>query len=122
HFFSPAHVMRLLEIVRGRATSSETLATALAFAKRMSKVGVVVGNCPGFVGNRLMFPYMYEAQFLLEEGATPEQVDRALQRFGMEMGIFEVEDMGGMEVAWRVRRGWHACFGAGQGRAVCDHE
>ena len=104
HFFSPANVMRLLEIVRGQATSSRTLATALALAKRMSKVGVVVGNCPGFVGNRLMFPYMYEAQFLLEEGATPEQVDRALRGFGMAMGIFEVEDMAGLDVAWRVRR------------------
>jgi len=104
HFFSPAHVMRLLEIVRGQATSSKALATALASAKRLSKVGVVVGNCAGFVGNRLMFPYMYEAQFLLEEGATPEQVDGALQRFGMAMGIFEVEDMAGLDVAWRVRR------------------
>jgi 3-hydroxyacyl-CoA dehydrogenase len=104
HFFSPAHVMRLLEIVRGRATSSEALATALALANRLSKVGVVVGNCPGFVGNRLMFPYMYEAQFLLEEGATPEQVDRALKDFGMAMGIFEVEDLAGLDVGWRVRR------------------
>ena len=104
HFFSPAQVMRLLEIVRGQATSSHVIATALAFAKRLSKVGVVVGNCPGFVGNRLMFPYMYEAQFLLEEGATPEQVDQALRSFGMAMGIFEVEDMAGLDVAWRVRR------------------
>jgi len=103
HFFSPAHVMRLLEVVRGQATSSGALATALALAKRLSKVGVVVGNCAGFVGNRLMFPYMYEAQFLLEEGTTPEQVDHALQSFGMAMGIFEVEDMAGLDVAWRVR-------------------
>ena len=104
HFFSPAHVMRLLEIVRGRCTSSATLSTAMAFAKRLSKVGVVVGNSPGFVGNRLMFPYMYEAQFVVEEGATPEQVDRALRSFGMAMGIFEVDDMAGLDVAWRVRR------------------
>ena len=104
HFFSPANVMRLLEIVRGQCTSQETLATALAFAKRLSKVGVVVGNCPGFVGNRLMFPYMYEAQFMVEEGATPEQVDQALRGFGMAMGIFEVDDMAGLDVAWRVRR------------------
>jgi 3-hydroxyacyl-CoA dehydrogenase len=107
HFFSPAHVMRLLEIVRGQATSSQTVATAFALAKRLSKIGVVVGNCPGFVGNRLMFPYMYEAQFLVEEGATPEQVDRALRSFGMAMGIFEVEDMAGLDVAWRVRRELH---------------
>jgi 3-hydroxyacyl-CoA dehydrogenase len=104
HFFSPANVMRLLEIVRGRASAKEAVATSLAFAKRLSKVGVVVGNCPGFVGNRMMFPYMYEAQFLVEEGAAPEQVDRALTRFGMAMGIFEVDDMAGLDVAWRVRQ------------------
>jgi 3-hydroxyacyl-CoA dehydrogenase len=114
HFFSPAHVMLLLEIVRGQATSTQVLATALAFAKRLSKVGVVVGNCPGFVGNRLMFPYMYAAQFLLEEGATPEQVDHALQSFGMAMGIFAVEDMAGLDVAWRVRRELHQFSTPGQ--------
>ena len=125
HFFSPAHVMRLLEIVRGQAASPKTLATALSFAKRLSKVGVVVGNCAGFVGNRLMFPYMYEAQFLLEEGATPEQVDRALQSFGMAMGIFEVEDMAGLDVAWRVRRELRQFSGPGQRKplvadALCE--
>jgi 3-hydroxyacyl-CoA dehydrogenase len=104
HFFSPANVMRLLEIVRGRATKKEVLATALALAKRLSKVGVVVGNCPGFVGNRMMFPYMYEAQFLVEEGATPPQVDQALTKFGMAMGIFEVDDMAGIDIAWRIRQ------------------
>jgi 3-hydroxyacyl-CoA dehydrogenase len=104
HFFSPANVMRLVEIVRGKSTSPETLATALAVAKRLSKVGVVVGNCPGFVGNRMMFPYMYEAQFLVEEGATPQQVDEALTGFGMAMGIFAVDDMAGLDVAWRVRQ------------------
>ena len=103
HFFSPANVMRLVEIVRGRATGPRTVATAQALAKRLGKVGVVVGNCPGFVGNRMMFPYMYEAQFLVEDGATPEQVDRALTDFGMAMGIFAVDDMAGLDVAWRVR-------------------
>jgi len=107
HFFSPANVMRLVEIVRGRSTSPETLATALAVAKRLGKVGVVVGNCPGFVGNRMMFPYMYEAQFLVEEGATPQQVDEALTGFGMAMGIFAVDDMAGLDVAWRVRQELH---------------
>ncbi len=96
--------MRLVEIVRGKATSPETLATAMAVAKRLGKVGVVVGNCEGFVGNRMMFPYMYEAQFLVEDGATPEQVDRALTDFGMAMGIFAVDDMAGLDVAWRVRQ------------------
>jgi 3-hydroxyacyl-CoA dehydrogenase len=104
HFFSPAHVMRLIEVVRGRATSPQTMATALAFARRLGKIPVVVGNCRGFVGNRLLFPYMNEAQFLVEEGATPEQVDRALTDFGMAMGIFAVDDMAGIDVAWRARR------------------
>ena len=104
HFFSPANVMRLVEIVRGKATSPETLATAMAVAKRLGKVGVVVGNCEGFVGNRMMFPYMYECQFLVEDGATPEQVDRALTDFGMAMGMFAVDDMAGLDVAWRVRQ------------------
>ncbi len=104
HFFSPANVMRLVEIVRGTATANEVLATALAFAKKLNKVGVVAGNCPGFIGNRMMFPYMYEAQFVVEEGATPEQVDKALTEFGMAMGIFAVDDMAGIDVAWRVRK------------------
>jgi 3-hydroxyacyl-CoA dehydrogenase len=104
HFFSPANVMRLLEIVRGRATSKQVVATALAVAKKLGKVGVVVGNCRGFVGNRMMLPYMREAQFLAEEGATPEQVDQALTDFGMAMGIFAVDDMGGIDLAWRVRQ------------------
>ena len=104
HFFSPANVMRLLEIVRGEGTSATTIAAALGVAKRIGKVGVVVGNCEGFVGNRMMFPYMYEAQFLAEEGARPEQVDLALTRFGMAMGIFEVDDMAGLDVAWRIRK------------------
>lgn len=118
HFFSPANVMRLLEIVRGASTSPHVLATALVFAKRLAKVGVVVGNCPGFVGNRLMFPYMYEAQFMVEEGATPEQVDRALRGFGMAMGIFEVDDMAGIDVAWRVRKEHRQFSGAGERKPI----
>jgi 3-hydroxyacyl-CoA dehydrogenase len=109
HFFSPANVMRLVEIVRGVENRKGTrgksvIATALALAKRLGKVGVVVGNCRGFVGNRMMLPYMREAQFLAEEGATPEQVDAALYDFGMAMGIFAVDDMGGIDVGWRVRQ------------------
>ena len=104
HFFSPANIMRLLEVVRGGQTANDVLATALALAKRLGKVPVVVANCRGFVGNRMMFPYMYEAQFLVEEGATPEQVDRALTDFGMAMGIFAVDDMAGIDVAWRIRQ------------------
>jgi len=104
HFFSPAHVMRLLEIVRGAKTSNEVIATALALAKQVRKVGVVVGNCRGFVGNRMMLPYMREAHFLVEEGSTPAKVDQALVDFGMAMGIFAVEDMGGLDLSWRVRQ------------------
>jgi 3-hydroxyacyl-CoA dehydrogenase len=104
HFFSPAHIMRLLEVVRGRKTNGQVLAASLGFGKKLGKVPVVVGNCRGFVGNRMMFPYMYEAQFLVEEGASPEQVDRVLTDFGMAMGIFAVDDMAGVDVAWRVRQ------------------
>jgi 3-hydroxyacyl-CoA dehydrogenase len=104
HFFSPAHVMRLVEIVRGKHPSDEVVATSLAIAKKLGKVGVVVGNCRGFVGNRMMLPYMREAQFLVEEGSTPEQVDKALTDFGMAMGIFAVDDMGGIDLAYRVKQ------------------
>jgi 3-hydroxyacyl-CoA dehydrogenase len=104
HFFSPANVMRLLEIVRGSATAIDVIATAQALAKSLAKVGVVVGNGPGFVGNRLLFPYMYECQFLIEDGATPRQVDAALVGFGMAMGLFAVDDMAGIDVAIRVRQ------------------
>ena len=120
HFFSPAHVMRLLEVVRGGSTDPAVLATALAFAKRLGKVPVVVANCRGFVGNRMMFPYMYEAQFVVEEGATPEQVDRALTNFGMAMGIFAVDDMAGIDVAWRVRKELGHFTGPGRKPLVAD--
>jgi len=96
--------MRLVEIVRGAKTGKEIVATAQALAKKLGKVGVVVGNCWGFVGNRMMIPYMREAQFLVEEGTTPAAVDKALYDFGMAMGIFAVDDMGGIDVMWRVRQ------------------
>jgi 3-hydroxyacyl-CoA dehydrogenase len=114
HFFSPANVMRLVEIVRGRATSIGTIASALALAKKLKKVGVVVGNCHGFVGNRMFLPYMREAQFLVEEGATPQQVDAALFDWGMAMGIFAVDDMAGIDVGWRVRQEYKAHEQPGQ--------
>jgi 3-hydroxyacyl-CoA dehydrogenase len=104
HFFSPANVMRLLEIVRGKATAPEVITAALALAKQLKKVGVVAGNCPGFIGNRMFFPYMYETQFIAEDGATPQQVDRVLTEFGMAMGMFAVDDLAGIDVAWRVRQ------------------
>jgi 3-hydroxyacyl-CoA dehydrogenase len=102
HFFSPANVMRLVEVVRGKLVSKPTIATAMALTKKLKKVGVLVGNCPGFVGNRMMFPYMREAQFLLEEGATPTQVDGAMFNWGMAMGILAVDDMAGIDTAVKV--------------------
>jgi 3-hydroxyacyl-CoA dehydrogenase len=104
HFFSPANVMRLLEIVRGRATSKEVIATAMNLAKTLGKVGVLVGNCRGFVGNRMFGPYRREAQFLVEEGAAIESVDKAMTDFGMAMGPLAVGDLAGLDVGWRIRK------------------
>jgi 3-hydroxyacyl-CoA dehydrogenase len=104
HFFSPANVMRLLEIVRGAQTSPTVIATSLALAKTLGKVGVLVGNCRGFVGNRMFHPYQREAQFLLEEGARVEEVDAALVDFGMAMGPLAVGDLAGLDVGWRIRK------------------
>jgi 3-hydroxyacyl-CoA dehydrogenase len=104
HFFSPANVMRLVEVVRGKASSKHVIATAMALTKTLWKVGVLVGNCWGFVGNRMFFPYMREAQFLVEEGSTPWQVDQALYDWGMAMGIFAVDDLAGIDVGWRVKQ------------------
>ena len=102
HFFSPANVMRLLEVVRATQTSPAAIASAMTLAKTIRKVAVVVGNGFGFVGNRLVIPYMNEAQFLIEEGATPEQVDRVLTNFGMAMGPLAVADLSGLDVFWRI--------------------
>jgi 3-hydroxyacyl-CoA dehydrogenase len=104
HFFSPAHVMKLLEIVRGRETSKETIATSLKLAQRLGKVGVVVGNCFGFVANRMLAYYMREAYLLLEEGASASQVDKALTDFGMPMGPFAMQDVAGIDVSARIRQ------------------
>ncbi len=104
HFFSPANVMRLLEIVRGEKTARDVVATTLALAKKLRKVGVVVGVCYGFVGNRMLEGYLREAEFLLLEGATPEQVDAALYDFGMPMGPFAMSDLAGIDVGYRVRQ------------------
>ena len=104
HFFSPANVMRLLEIVRGKATGKQTIATCMQVAKRIGKVGVLVGNCRGFVGNRMFHPYRREAQFLVEEGASPEAVDQALADFGMAMGPLATGDLAGLDVGWRIRK------------------
>ena len=104
HFFSPANVMRLLEIVRGKATSKEVVATCMQLSKTLGKVGVLVGNCRGFVGNRMFGPYRREAQFLVEEGASIEAVDKALVEFGNAMGPLAVGDLAGLDVGWRIRK------------------
>jgi 3-hydroxyacyl-CoA dehydrogenase len=104
HFFSPANVMKLLEIVRGKHTGADVIATSLELAKRLGKVGVLVGNCRAFVGNRMFDPYIREAQFLVEEGARIEEVDAALVAFGMAMGPLAVLDLAGLDVGWRIRK------------------
>ena len=104
HFFSPANVMRLLEVVRGRATASDVLATALSLGKALRKVTVVAGVCDGFIGNRMLEGYTKQAWFLVEEGATPDQVDRAIESFGFAMGPFRVGDLVGHDVSLAIRR------------------
>ena len=104
HFFSPANVMRLLEIVRGKATAPEVVGASLGLARKLGKVGVVVGNCRGFVGNRMFHCYRREAQFLVEEGARITEVDEALYDFGMAMGPLSVGDLAGLDVGWRIRK------------------
>ncbi|XP_015282320.1 PREDICTED: peroxisomal bifunctional enzyme [Gekko japonicus] len=105
HFFSPAHVMKLLEVIHGRHTSPTAIATVMSLGKAMGKIGVVVGNCFGFVGNRLLLPYNEQTYFLIEEGSTPEEVDKALVGFGFKMGPFQVSDLAGLDVGWRIRKG-----------------
>jgi len=104
HYFSPANVMKLLEIVRGRETGKDVLATSLKLAKRLGKVGVVVGNCFGFVANRMLAYYMREAYLLLEEGASVPQIDNALTAFGLPVGPFGMQDIAGIDVGARIRQ------------------
>jgi 3-hydroxyacyl-CoA dehydrogenase len=103
HFFSPANVMKLLEVVRGDATSDVTLVTAVTLGKAMGKVPVVVGVCDGFVGNRMFHVYVHEASTLIEEGALPHDVDRVMTDFGFKMGPFAVQDLAGLDVGYRIR-------------------
>ena len=103
HFFSPAHVMPLLEIVRGAKTSPETIEAGVALGKRLGKIPVVVGNCDGFIGNRMLLGYRREAEFLVLAGATPQHVDNALERFGFAMGPFGVADLAGIDIGWRAK-------------------
>ncbi|HEU4473540.1 MAG TPA: 3-hydroxyacyl-CoA dehydrogenase NAD-binding domain-containing protein [Gemmatimonadales bacterium] len=104
HFFSPANVMRLLEVVRGRATAPDVLATALRLGRKLRKVAVVSGVCDGFIGNRMLEAYTKQAWYLVEEGATPQQVDQAMESFGMAMGPFRVGDLVGHDVSLAIRQ------------------
>ena len=104
HFFSPANVMKLLEIVRGKQTAKDVLATTLALSKKLKKTGVVSGVCDGFIGNRMIEQYSRQAGFLLEEGCLPEQVDKAVEKFGFAMGPFRMGDLAGNDIGWAIRK------------------
>ena len=104
HFFSPANVMKLLEVVRGAATAKDVLATVMQLAKKIKKTAVVSGVCDGFIGNRMIEQYSRQAGFLLEEGCTPEQVDKAVEKFGFAMGPFRMGDLAGNDIGWYIRK------------------
>ena len=120
HFFSPANVMRLLELVRGKDTSKEVIATCMQLSKKIGKVGVLVGNRRGFVGNRMFHAYRREAQFLVEEGADIEAVDKALCDFAMAMGPLTTADLAGLDVGWRIRKEHRHLEEPGVRRAVIE--
>ena len=100
HFFSPANVMKLLEIVRGKHTGKDVIKTCMSFARRINKIAVLVGVCPGFVGNRILFQRQAQAQKLMQEGALPHQIDKVLRDFGLPMGPFQMSDLAGLDIGW----------------------
>ena len=104
HFFSPANVMKLLEVVRGAATAKDVMATSMAVAKKIRKTAVVSGVCDGFIGNRMIEQYGRQGGFLLDEGCTPQQVDKAMEKFGMAMGPFRMGDLAGNDIGWAIRK------------------
>ncbi len=104
HFFSPANVMKLLEVVRGKATAKDVMATVMQIAKKIKKTAVVSGVCDGFIGNRMIEQYSRQAGFLLDEGASPEQVDKAVEKFGFAMGPFRMGDLAGNDIGWAIRK------------------
>ena len=104
HFFSPANVMKLLEVVRGEKTAKDVLATVMNLAKKIKKTAVVSGVCDGFIGNRMIEQYSRQAGFLLDEGASPEQVDKAIEKFGFAMGPFRMGDLAGNDIGWAIRK------------------
>ena len=107
HFFSPANVMKLLEVVRGKSTARDVLATVMALAKKIGKTAVVSGVCDGFIGNRMIEQYSRQAGFLLDEGALPQQVDKAMEQFGFAMGPFRMGDLAGNDIGWAIRKRRH---------------
>jgi 3-hydroxyacyl-CoA dehydrogenase len=104
HFFSPANVMKLLEVVRGEKTAKDVLATVMGLAKKIKKTAVVSGVCDGFIGNRMIEQYGRQGGFLLDEGCTPQQVDRAVEKFGFAMGPFRMGDLAGNDIGWAIRK------------------
>ena len=104
HFFSPANVMKLLEVVRGKDTAKDVLATVMKLAKAIKKTAVVSGVCDGFIGNRMIEQYSRQAGYLLDEGALPEQVDKAVEKFGFAMGPFRMGDLAGNDIGWAIRK------------------
>lgn len=104
HFFSPANIMKLQENVRGRQSSDETIVSVMNFAKKIGKIAVLAGNCDGFIGNRISAVYSRECDFMLEEGATPWQIDNALKGFGFPMGVYLMKDMAGLDIGWSIRK------------------
>ncbi len=120
HFFSPANVMKLLEIVRGKATAKDVLATVMVLSRKLKKTGVVSGVCDGFIGNRMLHGYLDQCLALLAEGALPQQVDRALERWGFAMGPFRVSDLAGNDVGWYVRKRHYAEHPGGARQVIAD--
>ena len=120
HFFSPANVMKLLEIVRGRETAKDVLATVLGLAKKLGKTGVVSGVCDGFIGNRMLARYVEQALLLIEEGALPQQVDGVMERFGMAMGPFRMSDLAGGDVSWFIRKRRYAEHPGSRRQVIAD--
>ena len=118
HFFSPANVMPLLENVRGAASSDVSVATAMALGKRLRKKSVLAGNCFGFIGNRMLEYYLHECMFMVEEGATPQQVDGVMRAHGLAMGPFAMSDLAGNDIGYNIRKdwGWDPDFAAREGR------
>jgi 3-hydroxyacyl-CoA dehydrogenase len=120
HFFSPANVMRLLEVVRGDATANDVLATVMQLAKKIRKLAVVSGVCDGFIGNRMIHQYFAQASALLEEGCLPAQVDKAIEKFGFAMGPFRMSDLAGNDISWAIRKRHYAEHGQPAHPAIAD--